>query len=154
MGIEKLKEFFSKCNLQNRIHEFDVSSATVELAARALNTQEARIGKTLSFKKEEECILVVCAGDVRVDNKKFKEQFNLKAKMLCPDEVLKFTGYAIGGVCPFNIQNPNVKIYCDTSLKRFETVFPACGSSNSAIELSCDELFKYSNSLEWVDVCK
>lgn len=154
MGIEKVRKFFGQFGLEGRVREFDVSSATVELAARALGCEEERIAKTLSFKKDNECVLIVCAGDKRVDNKKFKTFFDTKAKMLTPDEVFEFTGYNIGGVCPFAIENKNTKIYCDISLKRFSTVFPACGSSNSAIELSCDELFKYSNALEWIDVCK
>lgn len=152
MSIEKVKEFFKKFNMENKILEFDVSSATVELAAKALNVEPARIAKTLSFMQSEDCVLIVCAGDVRVDNKKYKAYFHTKAKMLSPDEVLEFTGHAIGGVCPFGVSN-DVKVYLDESLKRFTTVFPACGSSNSAIELTPDELFKYSSALDWIDVC-
>lgn len=154
MTIEKVKEFFKEFNKENDIFEFPVSSATVELAAHALNIEPARICKTLSFKSNEGCILVCTAGDARIDNKKFKIHFGLKAKMLSPEEVIDFTGHAIGGVCPFGISNINVKVYNDISLKRFDTIFPACGSSNSAIELSPDELFKYSNAIEWIDVCK
>ncbi len=153
MSIEKVRECFNKLGIENRILEFDVSSATVELAAKALNVEPARIAKTLSFKQDDHCILIVCAGDVRVDNKKYKSYFHTKARMLSPEEALAFTGHSIGGVCPFGIENNNVKIYLDNSLKRFQTIYPACGSSNSAIELTCEELFKYSNSLEWIDVC-
>ncbi len=152
MSIEKVREYFRKYNLEDKILEFDVSSATVELAAKALNVVPARIAKTLSFKQEEGCILIVCAGDVRVDNKKYKAYFHTKARMLSPDEVLEYTGHAIGGVCPFGVSN-TVKVYLDESLKRFTTVFPACGSSNSAIELTPEELFKYSSALAWIDVC-
>ena len=152
MSIEKVREYFRKYNLEDKILEFDVSSATVELAAKALNVEPARIAKTLSFKQEEGCILIVCAGDVRVYNKKYKAYFHTKAKMLTPDEVLEYTGHAIGGVCPFGI-NDKVKVYLDESLKRFTTVFPACGSSNSAIEFTPEELFKYSSALAWIDVC-
>ncbi|HKK94713.1 MAG TPA: YbaK/EbsC family protein [Anaerovoracaceae bacterium] len=154
MSIELVKEHFEECGINERIMEFDVSSATVELAAKALNVEGGRICKTLSFLDGNGCILVQTAGDARIDNKKFKEEFGKKAKMLKPEEVLEYTGHEIGGVCAFGIKNENVKIYCDESLKRFETIFPACGSSNSAIELNCDELYKYSNSLKWIDVCK
>ena len=115
----------------------------------------ARICKTLSFKDGEDgCILIQTAGDTKIDNRKFKDTFREKAKMLSPEEVIEFTGHAIGGVCAFAVDNPKVRIYCDQSLKRFDTVFPACGSANSAIELTCDELYKYSNALGWIDVCK
>ncbi len=154
MAIEKVREFFKKYGKDNEIREFSVSSATVELAATALGIEGARICKTFSFRSEDGCILVCAAGDARIDNKKFKTVFGLKAKMLTPDEVVEFTGHKIGGVCPFGIENENVKVYCDNSLKRFKTIFPACGSSNSAIELTPDELFLYSKSLDWVDVAK
>ncbi|WP_346940790.1 YbaK/EbsC family protein [uncultured Clostridium sp.] len=154
MSIENVRKYLSQWNLDSKILEFDVSSATVELAALAIDVIPARIAKTLSFKSDKGCILVVTAGDGKIDNSKFKAQFKMKAKMLSPDEVIQLTGHSIGGVCPFGIENPNVKIYTDISLKRFNTVFPACGSSNSAIELSCDDLYKYSKSLEWIDVCK
>lgn len=154
MAIETVKEYFGKYGRENDILEFNESSATVELAAHALDVIPARIAKTLSFKSEAGCILVVTAGDTRVDNRKFKEAFGVKAKMLSPEEVLELTGHAIGGVCPFGIKNREVKIVVDISLKRFETVFPACGSSNSAIELNCDELYRYAQALKWVDVCK
>jgi prolyl-tRNA editing enzyme YbaK/EbsC (Cys-tRNA(Pro) deacylase) len=153
MAIEVVKKYFSKYGIEHKILEFEVSSATVELAAKALNVTGGRIAKTLSFKKEDNCILVVCAGDVKIDNSKFKKKFGIKAKMLTPDEVISIVGHAIGGVCPFGIDG-KIPVYLDESMKRFETVFPACGSSNSAIEFTCDELFKYSNSIEWVDVCK
>jgi len=154
MSIENVRKYLSQWNLDSKILEFEMSSATVELAALALDVIPARIAKTLSFKSDEGCILIVTAGDGKIDNSKFKAQFKMKAKMLSPDEVIEFTGHSIGGVCPFGIENPKVKIYTDISLKRFDTVFPACGSSNSAIELNCDELYKYSKSLEWIDVCK
>ena len=134
--------------------EFDTSSATVELAARAVGTIPARIAKTLSFQqKEGGGFLIVTAGDAKIDNGKFKSIFHMKAKMLSPEEVLELTGYAVGGVCPFGI-NKQVPVYLDISLKRFQTVFPACGSSNSAIELDCETLFKLAGAREWIDVCK
>lgn len=155
MAIDKVREYFRQFGLEDKILEFDVSSATVDLAAQAVGVDGARICKTLSFKdKDGGCILIQAAGDARIDNRKFKDKFHLKAKMLTAEEVVEFTGHAIGGVCAFAIENPNVKVYTDESLKRFDTVFPACGSSNSAIEFTCDELFRYSNAIEWVDVCK
>lgn len=155
MAIEKVRNYFDSIGVsQDRVLEFDVSSATVELAAEAVGVIPARICKTLSFKTpEDKCILVQTAGDTKIKNGKYKKMFGHKAKMLSPDEVLEFTGHAIGGVCAFGIENPNVEVYADESMKRFDTVFPACGSSNSAIELTCDELFETSNSIEWVDVC-
>ena len=155
MAIEKIREYFKTLGIENRILEFDVSSATVDLAAKAVGVEGARICKTLSFKDGEDgCILIQTAGDTKIDNRKFKDTFREKAKMLSPEEVIEFTGHAIGGVCAFAVDNPKVRIYCDQSLKRFDTVFPACGSANSAIELTCDELYKYSNALGWIDVCK
>ena len=155
MSIQIVREYFKQYGLEDKIMEFEVSSATVELAAQAVGVEGARICKTLSFKDGEEgCILIQMAGDAKIDNRKFKDFFKQKAKMLSADEALAFTGHAVGGVCAFGITNEKVKIYCDDSLKRFETVFPACGSSNSAIEFTCDELFKYSNSIEWIDVAK
>lgn len=153
MSIKLVKEYFKDLGIDDRIQEFDVSSATVELAAKALDVEAERIAKTLSFKKDDSCILVVTAGDARIDNSKFKKKFSMKAKMLTLEEVDRIVGHSVGGVCPFAI-NPNIPVYLDQSLKRFNTIFPACGSSNSAIELTCDELYKYSKSLEWVDVCK
>ena len=155
MAIEKVREYFKTLGIENRILEFDVSSATVDLAAKAVGVEGARICKTLSFKDGEDgCILIQTAGDTKIDNRKFKDTFREKAKMLSPEEVIEFTGHAIGGVCAFAVDNPKVRIYCDQSLKRFDTVFPACGSANSAMELTCDELYKYSNALGWIDVCK
>lgn len=154
MAIEKVREYFKTLGIEDKIQEFSVSSATVDLAAAALGVKGQRIAKTMSFKlKDESAILVVCAGDTKVDNAKFKHTFEIKAKMLTPDEVTEKIGHAIGGVCPFAIPE-NVKVYLDESLKRFETVFPACGSSNSAVELTPDELYKYSNATGWVDVTK
>ena len=139
--------------MEDRVQEFPVSSATVELAALALGVEGARIAKTLSFKKGDSCILILAAGDARIDNRKFKDKFHMKAKMPSPDEVLELVGDPVGGVCPFGI-NDGIDVYLDESLKRFTTVFPAVGSGNSAIELNLDELFKYSNAIEWIDVCK
>lgn len=154
MSIEKVKQYFKNFNLEDKILEFPVSSATVELAAKALGCEEARIAKTLSFKLEDSAILIVFAGDVRVDNSKFKALFKKKAKMLQFEEVESLVGHAVGGVCPFAV-NKGVKVFLDDSLKRFKTVFPACGSANSAIELSIDELEKYTDSFSgWVDVSK
>ena len=153
MAIEKVREYFKEFGIDNRIQEFDVSSATVELAAEALGCEGCRIAKSLSFKVDDKPILVVAAGDAKVDNHKYKEQFSQKAKMLSLDECEQLIGHAVGGVCPFAI-NDGVEVYLDESLKRFETVFPACGSSNSAIELTIAELEKYSKYKAWVDVCK
>lgn len=153
MSIEKVKEYFKQFKMDDRIQEFTVSSATVELAAKALNCDPCRIAKSLSFLVKDNAILIITAGDAKIDNKKFKEHFQTKAKMLTPEEVRTFIGHEIGGVCPFAINN-NIKVYLDNSLKRFTTVFPACGSSNSAIELTIDELEKFSNYTQWVDVCK
>lgn len=153
MAIEKVREYFAVCGMADRILEFDSSSATVELAAQALSCEPRRIAKSLSFMLGEEPILVVTAGDAKVDNAKYKAKFGKKAKMLTPDEVVQFIGHAIGGVCPFAV-NEGVTVYLDESLKRFSTVFPACGSSNSAIELTIPELEEHSGFTEWVDVCK
>lgn len=153
MAIEKVKEYFSQFGMADRIREFDVSSATVELAAQALSCEPCRIAKTLSFMTGEGAILIVAAGDTKIDNAKYKAQFGTKAKMLTPDEVEALVGHGVGGVCPFAV-NPGVTVYLDCSLKRFQTVFPACGSSNSAIELTIEELERYSGFASWVDVCK
>ncbi|MBQ4068244.1 MAG: YbaK/EbsC family protein [Lachnospiraceae bacterium] len=153
MAIEKVKEYFKQYGIEDKIQEFDVSSATVELAAEALSCEPCRIAKTLSFMVDGKAILIVAAGDAKIDNPKYKAQFSTKAKMLTPDEAVELIGHAVGGVCPFGI-NDGVIVYLDESLKRFETVFPACGSSNSAIELTIEELEKYSNYTEWIDVCK
>ncbi len=153
MAIEKVREYFKQYGMEDRILEMEQSSATVELAALAVGVEPEDIAKTLSFKKGEETILVVTAGDRKIDNAKYKHYFGLKAKMLTPDEVLERVGHAIGGVCPFAVPK-EVQVYLDESMKRFETVYPACGSGNSAIGLTCEELEKYSNSKAWVDVCK
>lgn len=154
MSIEKVREYFKGYGIEDKILEFPVSSATVELAAKALNTEGCRIAKTLSFSVNEAPILIVTAGDAKIDNKKYKTFFGAKAKMLSFEEVEEKIGHAVGGVCPFAI-NAGVKVYLDESIKRFKTIFPACGSSNSAIELTPDELEKYSDHfIEWVDVCK
>ena len=153
MAIEKVREYFAGCGMADCILEFDSSSATVDLAAQALSCEPRRIAKSLSFMLGEEPILVVTAGDAKVDNAKYKAKFGKKAKMLTPDEVVQFIGHAIGGVCPFAV-NDGVTVYLDESLKRFSTVFPACGSSNSAIELTIPELEEHSGFTEWVDVCK
>jgi len=153
MSIEEVKCYFEKFNMKDRILEFEVSSATVELAAAALHCEPARIAKTLSFIIGEKVILVVTAGDSRIDNAKYKARFGAKAKMLALDETVNLIGHAIGGVCPFAVKE-GVIVYLDESLKRFKTVFPACGSGNSAIELTIEELEKYSNYAAWVDVCK
>lgn len=153
MAIDKVKEYFKQYNIDDRIQEFDVSSATVELAAMALGCEGKRIAKTLSFLVDDKALLVVAAGDAKVDNPKYKATFSCKAKMLSYEQVEELVGHAVGGVCPFAIPE-DVTVYLDESLKRFETVFPACGSSNSAIELTIAELEKYSNAKGWVDVCK
>ena len=153
MSIDKVSAFFKQYGMEERIREFEVSSATVELAAEVLHCEPCRIAKTLSFMVNENPILIVAAGDARIDNHKYKEQFGTKAKMLTPEETVSLIGHAVGGVCPFAV-NKDVSVYLDISLKRFDTVFPACGSSNSAIELSIAEMEKYSNFIQWVDVCK
>lgn len=153
MAIELVRAHLKKWNLDHKIQEFETSSATVELAAQAAGCESARIAKTMSFKVGEEPILIVTAGDVKIDNHKYKEQFATKAKMLAPDEVTEKIGHAIGGVCPFGIRE-GVTVYLDESLKRFTTVFPAAGSSNSAVELTIPELEACSEAKAWVDVCK
>lgn len=153
MAIDKVKEYFKQFDMEHMIIEFSVSSKTVELAAKALNCEPCRIAKTISFAAGDKVILVVAAGDTKIDNAKYKSHFGIKAKMLNFDEVENLVGHAVGGVCPFAVNN-GVEIYLDNSLKRFDTVFPACGSSNSAIELTIEELEKYSCFKEWLDVCK
>lgn len=153
MSIERVKAYFKQYEMEERIREFDVSSATVELAAAALACEPQRIAKTLSFLQGDKAALVCTAGDAKVDNHKYKERFGMKAKMLSFEEVERMTGHAVGGVCPFAVKE-GVSVYLDVSLKRFETVYPACGSANSAIELTISELEKYSGYEEWVDVCK
>ena len=153
MSIEKVRSYFEPLGIAGRILEFPVSSATVELAAQALGVQGARIAKSLSFLVEDKPILVVTAGDAKVDNAKFKAIFHCKAKMLSHEETAQRIGHAVGGVCPFALPE-DVKVYLDRSLQRFATVFPAAGSSNSAVEMTCEELERYSQAEAWVDVCK
>lgn len=153
MSLEKAKEHLSEYGRDRDVLEFDVSSATVELAAKAIGCAPERIAKTLSFMVDDGVALVVCAGDARVANPKFKEAFHYKAKMVDPEKAEELIGHAVGGVCPFGV-NDGCKIYLDESLRRFETVFPACGSSNSAIELTPDELEELTPGSTWVDVCK
>ena len=153
MSIEKVKDYFRQYGMEGRVLEFPVSSATVELAAQALGCEPGRIAKTLSFLVGDRAVLIVAAGDAKVDNHKYKAQFGVKAKMLSADEVTELVGHAVGGVCPFAV-NEGVTVYLDESLKRFDTVYPACGSSNSAIELTIPELEQYSGFAGWIDVCK
>lgn len=153
MSIEKARKYLAQYGLEDKILEFDVSSATVPLAAQALGCEEARIAKTLSFKVADAPILIVTAGDAKIDNTKYKAQFHTKAKMLTPEDAATLIGHEVGGVCPFGI-NDGVQVYCDISMKRFETLYPACGSGNSAIQLTPDEIDQYSKSLAWIDVCK
>lgn len=154
MSIQKVRAYFEERGMADRIREFDVSSATVELAAVAVGVEGARIAKSLSFKVEDRPIIVVAAGDAKVDNGKYKAQFHTKAKMLTYEEAHQLIGHDVGGVCPFALPE-DVKVYLDVSLKRFKTVFPAAGSDNSAIELTCEELETYSSNFQqWVDVCK
>ena len=162
MSIEDVKTYLKAWGKDTSVMEFDVPCATVEQAAKATGVEEARIAKTLSFntrttnieKGARSCILLVAAGDARIDGKKFKDCFGVKSKMLSPEEAFLLTGHAVGGVCPFAVNNPDAAIYLDISLKRFATVFPACGSSNSVMELSCDELYEITKARAWVDVCK
>ena len=153
MSIERVRQYFKPYGMADRIREFPVSSATVELAAAALGCEGCRIAKTLSFSVDGAAVLIVAAGDARVDNGKFKAFFHTKARMLSPQEAADLVGHAVGGVCPFGV-NEGVTTYLDVSLRRFETVFPACGSSNSAIELTLPELEKYSQAKAWIDVGK
>ena len=154
MSIAAVRAHFAPFGMEDKILEFETSSATVELAAQAAGVIPARIAKSLSFKVDGKAILIIAAGDAKVDNSKFKASFHTKAKMLTPDEVVELVGHAVGGVCPFAIKD-GVDVYLDVSLQRFDSVFPAAGSANSAIELTCGELEKYSSNFqEWVDVCK
>ena len=154
MSIQKVRAYFEGFGIADRIREFEVSSATVELAAVAVGVEGARIAKSLSFKVDDQPILIVAAGDAKVDNSRYKAQFHTKAKMLTHEEAHTLIGHDVGGVCPFALPE-NVKVYLDVSMQRFDTVFPAAGSDNSAIELTCEELEKYSsNFVQWVDVCK
>ena len=155
MSIDIARAYLREKGYEDRIMEFDISSATVELAAKAVGTEPARICKTLSFKlKDGTGILIQVAGDARVDNKKFKDFFGEKARMRSPEEVPLYTNHEIGGVCAFGVTREDVRIYCDVTMKRFETVFPACGSSNSAAEFTPDELYEISGALDWIDVVK
>ncbi len=153
MSIEKVRAYFKEQGIEDKIQEFEVSSATVELAAQALGCEPERIAKSITFQAGDRIIMIVTAGDQKIDNPKYKAQFGTKAKMLAREEAEDLIGHAVGGVCPFAV-NEGVEIYLDESLKRFETVFPACGSSNSAAEFTIPELEKYTNYLEWIDVCK
>lgn len=155
MSIAIARKHLEKFGVEDRIKEFDVSSATVDLAAIAVGVEGARICKTLSFKlKDGTGILIQMAGDAKIDNKKYKQEFGEKAKMLTPEEVVEYTNHEIGGVCAFGVSRDDVRIFCDDSMKRFETVFPACGSDNSAIELTLDEIFTISGAESWIDVTK
>ena len=154
MSIEKGRAYLEARGYGDRIREFSVSSATVELAAQAVGCEPARIAKTLSFAVDGGCVLIVCAGDAKIDNGRYKAQFHTKATMLTPDQVLDFTGHAVGGVCPFGITSPAATTYLDVSLRRFDVVYPAAGNAASAVRLTCDELAMLSNSAGWIDVCK
>ena len=153
MSLEKVKEYFKQYNIENRIKELDETSATCFLAAKALETEERRIAKSMGFLVKDTPIIIVTSGDMKIDNSKYKHLFSVKAKMLTAEELIEFIGHPAGGVCPFAVKE-NVKIYLDISLQRFQTVFPACGSINSAIELTIPELEKYSHFEKWIDVCK
>ncbi|HCA31182.1 MAG TPA: EBSC protein [Ruminococcaceae bacterium] len=153
MSVETVKNYLNRWGRGGDVLEFDESSATVELAAAVLGVEPGRIAKTLCFKSGEGCLLLIAAGDVRIDNPKFKAEFGCKASMLPPDDVLRFTGHEVGGVCPFALPD-GTPVYADVSLKQYDTVFPACGSSNSAIQLSTQDLCEYAGIQGWVDVCK
>ena len=166
MSIDRVKRYLGQWGKAGEVREFEVSSATVELAALALGVDGSRIAKTISFQgpalagadgedaPDLPAILIVAAGDAKIDNGKFRQRFGVKARMLSPEDTLAVTGHAVGGVCPFAVDNPGAEIYLDVSLQRFITVFPACGSSHSCIELSCEELYEMSRARDWVDVCK
>lgn len=153
MAIEKVREYFRQFGMEDQILEFDVSSATVELAALAVGCEPEKIAKSMTFNVDGNCIMIIAAGDVKIDNAKYKAEFHTKAKMLTAEEALEKTGHAVGGICPFAL-NDGCSVYLDVSLKRFEFVYPACGSSNSAIKLTPEQLEKYSNYIKWIDVCK
>ncbi len=153
MSFDRVKQFLSERGFENRVREFSVSSATVELAAQAAGVIPARIAKTLSFQQGDGCLLVVTAGDTKIDNAKFKTRFGMKATMLPSDRVQRLLGQTVGGVCPFALPE-GVPVYLDQSMRRFDTVFPACGSANSAVALTCDELYTVSGAQDWVDVVK
>lgn len=154
MSIERVRAYFQELGREGDILEFPVSSATVELAAQAAGVIPARIAKTLSFLVDDGCVLIVAAGDAKIDNPKYKAMFHTKAKMLTPEQAQEMTGHAVGGVCPFGVTNPDVTTYLDVSLKRFDIVYPAAGNAASAVRLTCDELSELSNSAGWIDVCK
>lgn len=154
MSLDKVKEYLKQFDKDKDIIVLNTSTATVELASKALGVEPDKIAKTLSFKTQDGAIIIVTSGMARIDNKKYRNTFHLKAKMLSAEEVEILIGHEIGGVCPFAIENKNVKIYLDMSLQKYDYVYPACGSKNSAIKLSCKELEDLSNSLSWVDVCK
>lgn len=154
MSIAAVREYLKQFNLETKVEEFSQSSATVELAAEAAGVIPARIAKTLSFRVGDGAVLIVTCGDTKIDNSKYKAQFHTKAKMLTPDEVIEFTGHAIGGVCPFAITNENVTTYLDESMKRFDIMLPAAGSSSSCVRLTLEELEKASKAAGWIDVCK
>ena len=154
MSIERVRDYFRPLGREGDILEFPVSSATVELAAQAVGVIPARIAKTLSFLVNDGCVLIVAAGDAKIDNSKYKHFFHTKAKMLTPEQAQEMTGHAVGGVCPFGVTNPDVTTYLDVSLKRFDIVYPAAGNAASAVRLTCDELSELSNSAGWIDVCK
>ena len=153
MSVGSVREYLKSFNADDRILEFTVSSATVPLAAAALGTEEARIAKTLSFRDGDGCMLIVCAGDARLDNRKYRERFGHKAKMLPVEEVEQLTGHGVGGVCPFAVKD-GVTVYLDRSLQRFDIVYPAAGSGSSAVRLSPEECFRFSRAADWVDVCR
>ena len=153
MSIEAGRAYFRQFGMEERVQEFTVSSATVDLAAKALGVEGARIAKTLSFKTADGCMLILAAGDARIDNHKFKEKFHMKPRCSRPTRCWSWWAIRSAGVCPFGCKE-GIPVYLDVSLQRFETVFPAVGSPSSAIELNLDELYKYSNALEWIDVCK
>ena len=153
MAIAEVRAYFRQFGMEDRVLELEESSATVELAAQALGCEPGKIAKSLSFLVQEKPILILTAGDEKIDNKKYKARFGTKARMLTPEEALTLIGHPVGGVCPFAVRE-GVTVYLDVSLRRFETVFPACGSGSSAIELNMEELERYSNSVDWVDVCK
>lgn len=153
MSIEQFKAYLTECGLGSRVQEFDVSSATVELAAQALGCEPCLIAKTMSFLVNEHVVLVVLAGDARIDNAKFKAEFHQKAKMLSPDQVSELTGFPVGGVCPFLVPE-GTKVYLDESLRRFEIVYPAAGSRNSAVKVNLEELERASRAEKWIDVSK
>ena len=153
MSFDKAKKYLDTAGYGERVKEFSVSSATVELAARAVGTEPARIAKSLTFKVDEKPVMILCAGDAKVNNSKFKKYFSTKAKMLTMEEVHEMIGHDVGGVCPFGV-NDGVQVYLDISMKRFDKVYPACGSDNSAVELSISELEETSGYIEWIDVCK